>query len=563
MSKRKISLLTTAAIAATTIFGGITVGTASAEVLSSSTIKRLEFVDKNDKPITGNINNESLKTEGLKVKARVEFPDDAQPGDIITFNMNVPMNFSISEKTFSNDNDEEITELKISTDRIKSTTTFSFELLETAKDLVNRAVDITISSRSNLAIDCDPAKPWSKTKISVSSGDDTVPTVNTFTFDRNKCSEIINTYPEPTAGVTVPGSSCWANSSAHYRKEAISNSSYVKEGMAESTDENSVAVLSSAYVGVSPGSTKKPLAKSLLFTYDGGISKDQFTTLYDGDVDKLKDDVGLRPYIEMGRIPAVFESYENKEEGMTSENQNTKFKPPIPKNLLFPTRELAQEFKKAVVDKMGEDYYYNRNDAFAKSPDKEEAGKISSKVANKWLRENALVKNFNKTIPKYQIYIKNGGGFTSPVTSEGVMLSDEGVKPQSDRRTFGFSFPGVSAIGYAPYTGPASYGFKIKLESGNDDISSECEMNKPDEESIGEISGAAYGDPLPPREEQPEEEIVIEPPESDDTDDSTDDENSSGGEDGSDNNSENPGNSGEDGDSDNNSEEPGDSDGNE
>ena len=56
-------------------------------------------------------------------------------------------------------------------------------------------------------------------------------------------------------------------------------------------------------------------------------------------------------------------------------------------------------------------------------------------------------------------------------------------------------------IPYAPYTGPASYGYRITMETASELYRAECTKSDPDIETIGEISGAAYGDPLPPKED--------------------------------------------------------------
>lgn len=382
MRNKKISKILAATITAATVFGGVSAGVSNAKGLPASIVKSVEITNKDGEPISGNVDNESLKKSGFVMKIRVEFPDDAKPGDHIIFDMNMPVNFSSSNMTLTNEEGVDIADLVIYTGKSEGVTKFFYTLLDSAEDLVNRSADLVVSVSENPIV-CDPISAKKNQKVSITKGDEVIPLSNSFSFDREKCASTSISYPTPRGVTPTPRVGCYAEMSARY-SDSMTNSYYTKPGQ-ESTIENIVDINSLGTLTVSPGGTKDPWFNALTFTYDGSVSKDQFTFLEDGDTSKFKDEFGIPSYLTLNGVPAIFEEYENKEEGVTSDTQNAKEKYPIPKNYLFPDAELANKYKEKIIAEFGEDYYYNNNDAFAKSKKKSSSAGTASRELSKWI----------------------------------------------------------------------------------------------------------------------------------------------------------------------------------
>ena len=157
MKNKKVSMVLATAMITTMLIGELSVGTSFAKPLPLSSVKSVEVTDKEGNPLTGIVDNESLNKKGMRVKIQVDFPDDAEPGDTVAFDITIPLKFPGNELTLSNENGDKIADLTITVDKDEGTTKFLYTLLESAKDLVNRSVNLTITASGD-PIECNPVK---------------------------------------------------------------------------------------------------------------------------------------------------------------------------------------------------------------------------------------------------------------------------------------------------------------------------------------------------------------------------------------------------------------------
>ena len=153
-NKRIRNIVITTATAAT-IFGGITPVASFAKELPASSVTRIEFKNDDGEPISGNVNNVKLNKSGFVVETEVSFPDDAQPGDTVTYTINVPISLARSRMNLSNNAGTEIARMEATSSREQGTTVFTYTLLETAKNLTGRSVEMKMST-SNNPFPCSP-----------------------------------------------------------------------------------------------------------------------------------------------------------------------------------------------------------------------------------------------------------------------------------------------------------------------------------------------------------------------------------------------------------------------
>lgn len=486
-------------------------------------ITKLQITDKDGNPITGDIDasdsaNVVNREIGLEIKG--EFPDDARKGDYIEFESSIPVGLvqrSMLLKNTDPDSPYSLAKLDVedrqTPDGIRQI--FRITLLEHADYYSNREFSVKIAINS-FNVPCGEQDVLTRPiKFYVRDSD----TGNDWFLDTDirvsgrKCSS--NTDPRPRARGWLPGDPI-----AEARCDVPGNV-YVDLGIqGEKTLPNGDKILNYIeplqnvvmYVGAGQYDTMGDLD----FWYDANSK-------YDPELDnkqyfyktkeQVQNEIRAGEAFDISVIPVRFNEFEPAPDGLEPGVSDDLFVQAgvsylrdlsgsvavVPNNFLFPSNDIATQFKTFVVQNYGDAVWDNTNGEFAKLGN-ESARDISGKALDLWrgfLSSNMDVVEFLPNEGRVKMTLRNASGVVNLVTAdEDKPLRGENARVFEGLTGLMFGFDSELFGTYALYNGSNSYPAPhFKYISSSEKHSGECTGSV--ERKIGGLDGVAFGERIP------------------------------------------------------------------
>ena len=484
----------------------------------------IQITDKDGNPFTGNIdagNSADVVDQEIGLEIKGSFPDNAKKGDYIEFESSVPVGLlqkSLYLRNTDPDSPQSLAMLNVEnvTTPEGPKQTFRITLLEHAQNYSNREFSVRIAINS-FNVPCGEEDVLTR-PIKFYVRDDN--TGHDWFLDTEinvtgkECSS--NTDPSPYERGWFPGdpiaeAKCVAPGNS-YADLTIRDEMILPNG---DKIVNYIEPVQNVemYIGAGQFDTMG----SLDFEYNANSKFDpekQNKQYFYKTKEQVQNEIREGKAFNISTIPVRFSEFESVEGGLEPGVVGKLYKVKagkfivmdltggvavVPNNFLFPTKEIAEQFKSFVVQTYGEDAWDNTNNGFAKLSN-QDAQKIVEKAVELWngfLAENMEIVEFLPDEGVVKMTLHKASGVVNLVTAdEDKPLRGENAKVFWGLTGLLFDFNSDLFGTYALYNGANSYPaphFKYvstsKLHSG------ECTGSV--ERKIGALDGVASGERIP------------------------------------------------------------------
>ena len=484
----------------------------------------IQITDKDGNPFTGNIDaSESSDVVDQEIGLRIEgsFPDDAKKGDYIEFESSVPVGLLQKSLTLRNTDPNSPQSLATLDVQERETPegpkqTFRITLLEHAEKYSNREFSVKIAINS-FNVPCGEEDVLTRPiKFYVRDNN----TGNDWFLDTEisvsgkQCSS--NTDPSPYERGWFPGDPI-AEAKCAAPGSIYTDLTIQKEMILPNGDKIVNYIEPVQNIEMYIGAGQFDTMGSLNFEYNANSKFDpekQNKQYFYKTKEQVQNEIRTGEAFDIHTIPVRFSEFEPVEGGLdpgvvgklynvmagkSIVTDLTGGVAVVPNNFLFPTKEIATQFKSFIVQTYGEDAWDNTNNGFAKLSN-QDTQKIVEKAVELWnrfLAENMEIVEFLPDEGMIKMTLHEASGVVNLVTAdEDKPLRGGNAKVFRGLTGLLFSFDSDLFGAYALYNGANSYPaphFKYvstsKLHSG------ECTGSV--ERKIGSLDGVASGERIP------------------------------------------------------------------
>ena len=465
---------------------------AGAAELPKSVIKEISFLDKDGKPISGTISNDDVEVGDFNLHMSIDFPDDAKPGDYIDVAPNQKIEYAFTDKFLLENTDG----VPIATVTKGKNNALRITLNDNAKDLVNRSAELTVST-SGTPFSCTE-EDVKDNPLKVKVGEFDYPLTTDISIRKEACE--IATNPHPDGVIPVP--QMWCSTSLGYLR-------FKDQFVYNDREYNNVLLGFPPFsLKIQPGNTT--MFNTITLQFDANSKNQPNPRSFVMNLDEFEDSIKEGNAFNIVNLPSTHFESEDPNDNDYHPKQDV-----LPTARLFPNKDLAASFKKEVIEKYGEDVYYNNDDAFWNTTwrEKQDIYDIAVEQFQKFIADNTEVTSYNPEVGKFTAKIKNAKQLSNMVTPE----SDTWTDLASNNRIFRMNINITDNNGntlFAPYQGPGLYsGLKFSYSGDlGEQYNGDCITN--DDWRVGTIEGAGRGEPLPPatfevEKEADRKEIVV------------------------------------------------------
>lgn len=484
----------------------------------------IQITDKDGNPFTGNIdatNSSDVVDQEIGLKIEGSFPDDAKKGDYIEFESSIPVGL-VQKNLYLKNTDPDTTDSLAKLDVREVTTPegpkqiFRITLLERADYYSNREFSVKIAINS-FRVPCGEedvlTRPIEFYVRNASSGYDWFLDTKISVTDKT-CSS--HTDPSPYERGWFPGDPI-AEAKCAVPGNLFSDLIIYEEMILPTGDKVTNYIEPLQNVDMFIGSGQFDTMGSLNFEYNANSKFDpekQNKQYFYKTKEQVQNKIRAGEAFDIRSIPVRFGEFESVEGGLEPGVRGDFYRnhtgesvlvdltggvAVVPNNFLFPTKEIATQFKSFVVQFYGEDAWDNTNSGFAKLSN-QDAQKIVEKAIELWngfLAENMEIVEFLPDEGKVKMTLHKASGVVNLVTAdEDKPLRGKNAKVFEGLTGLAFSFNSWLFGTYALYNGANSYpaphfGYAStsKLHSG------ECTGSV--ERKIGSLDGVATGERIP------------------------------------------------------------------
>lgn len=490
---------------------------------SDDYITKVQITDKDGNLITGNIDaSDSADVVNQEIGLEIGgiFPDDARKGDYIEFASSIPVGL-VRDSMFLRNTDPNSKDSLARLDVQKRTTAdgvkqiFRITLLENAEYYSNREFSVKIAINS-FDIPCGEqdvlTRPIRFYAVDANTGNDWFLNTDVHVSGK-KCSS--DTNPQPYTWGWIPGDPI-AKAKCAVPGNLYTDLIIEDERTLPSGDRitNYIRPLQTVYMYIGAG--QYDTMGSLDFEYDANKKFDpekQNKQYFFKTKEQVQNEIRAGGAFDISTIPVRFNKFEPVEGGLEPgvfNNLNimmdiefpsdlTKSIAVVPNNFLFPTKEIATQFKSFVVQTYGKDAWDNTNNGFAKLSN-QDAQRIAEKALELWkgfLAENMEIVEFLPDEGKVKMTLHKASGAVNLVTAdEDKPLRGENVKVFQGFSGLMFGFSSNLFGTYALYNGSNSYPAPhFEYVSSSKLHSGECTGSV--ERRIGSLDGVASGERIP------------------------------------------------------------------